>query len=1087
MRKFLSNFLLSIFVIVFAFPVSTFAQFSWTPPAGPPVGNNTPSPVNVGPFEQWKAGPLKVGPNNPFSSTDTTLSAAGSVIFQPTQSIFGGIPPGAQSFASFLPSASFTGSNRFQVGTSDGTGGSPEILFNGRLKYIPRNPNGSPIAGQQPQTGYVLRAIDSTGLVGWGPAGGTTVPDGNNQGDILIWDASTNSWITGPNNPGGPVCEAGAVCDFGDGVEMPPGNPGDTMWYDGSIAPNGEWVTTDQIYHERDIEVFIGDDPTPISVSKTTLTNDLVDIWAPQGTRVGNLNSGFIWLQSPEVKLPIGDANPQGKVITATDAEGTLAWVNPSDLGLEGGAGGCALPATTGQTCWYDGTGWQATDKIKHDTVQTTSGTGQIVNIGRTQLNEPIVSLNATERVNVGSGAQGTTYLNSPTVIFENQAVSQNVRFNSSSVQFRGSSQEPGIGRIPFSTDANGTFKWNQNLTYTTSTLSLPPFGSYGLGKLLLKNPTNIPGVPGSIAVFQNEGITLLQDDVTVDGNLRVSSTGRLYLNELDYPNASNTLMTLCVDTQTRKVMYCQPMGVIGTPIDTPSTNTDIWYAGTGQSFTFPMSGTANVKLCGSGGGGGGGGRGWQVNPNIIPGGHGGGGGGGGEKGECRVQTISVTAGQTIQMNIPAGGEYGRGSWGVANNPPSQSSSSDQSPTDGGNGGQTVVTFSGSTFTAQGGRGGKRGYDASSGNGQGRGGLGGNTSLNNPATSSGYGPTFGGWWSWHTGANGNLDSSSGVGGRGGDGEHASANVNNLSAIPVNLLSGNSSSAGGRGGYWTDSQITTRYGGSGSDGAPGYGGGGGGGAYGATAQGANRGGNGGRGGSGYVQITYPSPSGGTPQSNEVQFTFNSQYDLRDLPAAALASGQLTIKIWGGGGGGGSVSNIANNAPSQNGGGGGSGAYKEIVWPIPSTLITYLTNNPSNPVNLNIEIGQGGGLGISPNGVSDPGGQTRVSISTSAGGPNINQDPLQGLNGTRACAFGGLGGSVGNPIGSGGAGGSDNCTNAIGGTQGNAGTSGNSGGFGGIPVNNGFGGGGRGSVMQNVGGFSTPVPGSPGQPGAVRISW
>ncbi|MEZ4103127.1 MAG: hypothetical protein R3B55_00970 [Candidatus Paceibacterota bacterium] len=313
MRTFLSKFLLSIFIFVFAVPFSTFAQNDWTPPAGPPLGNNVPAPLNISDIDQIKLGGLRIGADGSAHYLDNDL------------------------FATFKNAGFY---NDVWVGSS--LFGSALNVF-GKFKYKPANQDGTLDASAQPQPGFVLTALDTQGNAGWsaptgGPGGGSSpirvtkanesiggngtydrvdfsenggynfvdvvgtgstayvkfntslfddfgLPDGNNNGDTLIWDETCNCWVTGPTN--------------NNGATLPNGLAGQTMWYNGTT---NAWEATSQINHDL-MQI------TPsLNWTRTNLNNEVINIKGMQAVYVGDITNGTTQISSPNVKIIGQDA-----------------------------------------------------------------------------------------------------------------------------------------------------------------------------------------------------------------------------------------------------------------------------------------------------------------------------------------------------------------------------------------------------------------------------------------------------------------------------------------------------------------------------------------------------------------------------------------------------------------------------------------------------------------------------------------------------------------------------------------------------------------------------------------------------------
>lgn len=946
MRAFLSKFLLSIFIVIFSLPLSALAQEnSWTPPSGPPLGNNTPAPINEGIFPQIKRGGLRLDTNDTF--------------------------PGA-SFQTFLPSFFL---NHVQIGRAAnpfGNGGAGRNLtVNGSFKFKPLELDGQP-TDSQPQPGYVLTALDADGNVGWVPASG---------------------------GPGG-------------GTSLPSATLGQTMWYDGNA-----WQATNQVLHgilpdgvttftripNRDITIGA------LGLGRTLISSTLVDIPA---TEI-NIGTGTLGQQtnikSPIVRIPLNNAycapvcpgpDPTGKVLVAQDSTGRLGWVNPGDIFTGGGTGNLP-PAEQGNTLWYNNGAWEATTKINHTDTDT------------------IV--------------------------------------DSNNFKIRGSETTPGQGRIPFSIDNEGTFKWNDRFTYQLNQGGMFPAP---IGQLTLLNPEN------GIAVFRNQGMSSLVNDVRIGEE---EGSGELYLKGLTTGTIAERyqgqIEPLCYSTSTKRVVTCDVFRPFedgegtrdpleGVAVYTPDSAVN--------THTFDITGTVEVKYCAGGGGGGGGGWG-RPSPgtNNSPG-TGGAGGGGGGAGECDTIDLAVTPGDVLRFDIGEGGAGGAGAFlQQTDGQPIVSSS-----IAGGVGGVTSIYFTndggpevqlGDTMAPGGG--GSPGASASDNMNQAPvGGASGNPSLN-----------IGGDSWWYRGQNGLINTysvCSSCGGHGGVGEAYNSSGNILG--PNQVSAGQPSWRGG-GGYASNNQ-NTKFGQNGRCGSLSFGGGGGGGGYGQyvwydlVVQ--LRGGNGGCGGDGYVQITgLAEPEG----PNFIEFntpggsTLTSEM-INNIPPGAV----LTVEIWGAGGGGGG--SAMSNATPNAAGGGGAGAY------------VRLTNvpRPSSPVT--ISIGSGGQAGVSSSTQSnvtdgENGGSSNYGSFTATGGRG-GKKSLTGM--LQTTGVGGMGGVA--------IGGSVN----LNGQNGQTGSTANnnvpaSGGAGHSALNSGstlYGAGGAGAKEYSGPGFDYA---NNGQNGRVRISW
>lgn len=970
--------------------------------------------------------------------------------------------------------------NNLQVGSEGSVG--PEVKIVGQLKYKPTDSSGDiPDDSFIPQPGQVLKATDTEGTIAWG----TAIPDGVNPGDTLIWDEICNCWTTGPGGGSG---------------NLPNGLTGQTLWYS---APNVVQATG-QINHGMEPDgtttltrvsnknIYLGS----LGVGKTMILSPNTDI---SGTGIVNIGTGGLGQQfnikSPIVRLPLNNApcapacagpNPTGKVLVAQDASATIGWVDPEDIGI---GNGNLPPAEAGQTLWYNGDigEWQATSKINHNDTTT--------------------------------------------------------NIDSDNLSIRGSGTEPGQGRIPYSLDAEGKFKWNENLTYQLNQGGIFP---EPIGQLSLRNPDN------GIAILQNQGMSVLDDDVYVgeDGDLYLTGLGPASNLQIE----QGEVRQLCYVQSTKKIVNCTQDLPGQSPSDnelSPVYDTDFEIIRThqhnGQTYTFQSEQTVTVEWCGGGGGGGGGGLGLPF--------RGGGGGGGGAGGECETQEIQVYPGDVLSWDIGAGGTAGTK---ARKGEKIDNTAFDVPPTDGGAGEPTSVFLAqgiaspvqiGSTVT--GGLGGKAGkgvnnilagqtnFDAVTG-----GLLGGD----------GAESTLG---SWHDGAGGN-GSTPANGGVGGDGESPAGSI--FQAYSNVYPAG---SAGGRGGIEGNltlggvggntvinlGTISNRWGGDGGPGNPGFGGGGGGGSFGGgpvaysiptsgafttlgswgyqialnvigapllvtpdpvtnifmalTTAGILDGANivvynnpfdsnhvGGD-----IAIINESSGGGKGGSGYVKISglmnssgstgveyvspTNSQIPL-GLTNIPVAATGVTIEVWGGGGGGGGVKSVVGLFNDRRAGGGGAGGYVKVE-NVPKTT---LCGGPCTGTgNLLINVGAGGVAGVSSSSSGDV-----------TNGGNGSNSFIKKPDGTiLVSASGGTGGNK--DIGSGQD--QDYANGATGGglapsfltptttTQGGAGLGGGDGGAGGngASVNNG----GQGAKARNllIGGLD--IVSAPGMNGKVKLTW
>lgn len=918
MRSILSKFLLSIFIFVFAFPVSALAQNnSWFPPQGPPLGNNVPSPVNIGPQAQTKRGPLTIQGN---------FKGQGINIFESNP--VPGIPAFSGAFTPFyFFNNVFVGSPAEEI--------YPTVDIQGTLRYKPPAPvtppgsTGGQVGGQlgtqdgqtlpdgQPESGYVLTSTDNLGTVSWRPG----LPTGANNGDTIIWNETCNCWTTG--NGGG------------SGASLPPAEAGQTLWFNGET---GAWEATDYIKHD------IVD-----TSNRTIIRNQLINLFATEQVDIGSL--------------------------------------------------------ITGQTMIYS----------------------------------PSTSIIGSNAVNIGNDTLGQTNIKSPTVTFaENGPAQQNVSFRSSLVNFgigsnfqevsfdsnrlkiRGQT-DFGQGRIPFSSDADGTFKWNENLTYNQEQIAGQNFGV-----LNINNPQN------GFGLLRNQGYTNLLDDVVVgeEGQVFLAGLTSGYLPERE----QGLIKPLCYVETTKRIVNCNTdtltnndneIGDVFTPgLADPTFDGTLTYTpdSSQQYHEFDHTGTVNVKYCAGGGGGGGGGRG-QGNSENDPF-QGGNGGGGGAAGDCSDISLDVTPGDRLYFVIGEGGEGGSA---AVYNQPFSGSTTNTFASMGEAGGITQLFFRQSDSETQnqvgqtmiGGPGGQPGRSSSQGL------MGLVASHGNSDLATGWA----GWWfngGLGTFSNGQLNDTTqpgpnnttcnACGGVGGMGEAYDSNGNLRTPSNNPMTSYSDLSYRGGGGVapgTTQNSYTNRNGVAGRGGGPSFGGGGGGGSFGQltillpTPGIVLRGGAGGPGGDGYVTISgLPNYNGSTSGNEWVwsspgTYTVTQTQILNGIPSGVS---NVTVELWGAGGGAGHIQTGSHPLYSRFSGAGGGGGYKKISVPI-QELSQYEFNVGSRGLN--------GGTPTTMDGYGDTGGVTTAispsgSVFSAFGGHG--GDPFSSSDSTPS---GGLGGSM-NPV-------------------------------------------------------------------------
>lgn len=1082
--KALSKLLLSIFVVVFSFPVSALGspsptQYMWEPPAGAPPYYNTPSPINVGPVGQNKDGAI----------TFTDADGQEQISIDPNEGVRVSVP-------SLFFDPVGVGFYHPQLGSFPST-----LRVYGQMFFQPASPEGDPIFPSGIPAGYVLKASeDGTGRISWEPG----LPDGGNDGDILIWNEELNQWISGPNTSGD-ICEEGATCYFGDyiecdpaiqnceGLAMPDGTPTYTMYY--SDVTN-KWEQTPLIRH-------FTDDPNKKLI---TIGNIRLD---DNNHPTIPINWGFDGFQ--ELRIQTADTRVISPAVTFISQD-------PSPSPYQG----------------YNQNILFASNNITFQPIQFGDGLvdDQRVNLNTDVFFKPLSwwTQPAPGFVLTSADEDGRLTWADPADVFELPSGEDNkfMWFNPT-VQL----WEP-----------------QKNFSYTKEYVTSSGM-TVGFGRLSLHNASandfDEP-VDGSGSIFVNEGLTALLDDV------RIGQDGDLFLEGIDIPNLATNwgdVRHLCIRMSDRKVVACPGDLVIsGDNVIKPLPHEDfaIFTPGSPEprELVFPLSGLATIKYCGAAGGGGGGDYGSDS--------WGGGGGGGGGRGQCHTETRYVQAGDVLTMDIGIGGNGGnRGARMVINNTGDFSFNPNTSiltATDGQPGGLTRVFINGDQVgvNALGGFGGSAGHSQS-----GSPGFGGNAGGGEPAPA----PTNNG----KPGHQHNDSSCHACGGNGGDGMTDDFNMS------IGLMDGSPSSKGHGGAHPSLDSSTGKDGSDGavlgivpnSFGEP-TGGGGGGGSlgtagYGLTLMGSQsynrslvssylgwlnsifplgqnqynaiysyaealdlcsnncssplvinirKAGAGGRGGDGYVYVVYPvdeAPIESShyalytdPDAGEITVNLNDLVSINDF--SNPVNPQMIIELWaGGGGGGGFNTNYSSQEPS--GGGGGSGAYKKVIWNVPTPI-------PQN-AQFKIKVGQGGSLGNTGGGGNvTSGGNGGISYvkGVNLGTTYLNNatcvHPGRG-GGAAATSANGAGGlapippstvydSSSNPCYvSGNTGGG---TNGVEFTNGNAGDSGATGGNGGeaiTGIDSAYGAGGKGSNNVCVGGICNAVPGTPGGHGAVKISW
>lgn len=761
-----------------------------------------------------------------------------------------------------------------------------------------------------------------------------------------------------------------------------------------------------------------------------------------------SVGKSFIGLSTPTLldvygsfkyKQPAGSPQPQvNSVLKSIDTNGNIAWgaalpdgVNDGDTLIWNETCNCwetgpvttgtgLPPGTTGQTIWYSAPNvGQATNQIFHDVnfgntrttlnnaVTDIKGTAAVyvgnTSSGVTQIGSPDTKIIGGSNITVGNGQTGQTEINSPDVKLGNDGPNgnyqtvdvksgtvnfagvddggyQTVNFNSEAVNFSGLNLNPGANRIPYAVNDDGSFRWNENFTYQYFSGGLFPFP---LAQFTMRNPE------GGLALFQNQGISYLLNDVTIgqDGDLYLDGLGAASVLE----RTQGLVEHLCYVATTKKVVTCED-SVIGGDNPTPVEVTPVGGHGTltftpndgVDTYTFGYQGRATVKYCGGGGGGGGGGIGAPGENNTQ--GPGGSGGGGGQSGGCDSFNVDVNPGDVMTFNIGSGGNPGNpASYLVYASDPGGAVRI--GATGGSNGQDTTVSINSEGGSVIGGQGGFPGGSVfQPGHVEGDIpfiGLHGNDSLQSNLTPEYWnGQRSSTYFTYNTPESPNCQS---CGGKGGNGEAYTA-TGVLRGPGANAIGLSSPSSGGRGGIHPTDENTNpshgsyRYGVPGECGAPSFGGGGGGGGHGqgyvltSPTRTSFLGGEGGCGGDGYVQISGLTDDNNDGGTNPNEYIFSNpgpnqhltEYQINNALNIPANIATVTVEMWSAGGGAGGINSTGGTSYKRSGGG-GSGGYKTF------TIARQLLDDAMFTIGAK---GQNGSNGGSPTD-GTPGGSTSVS--------------------------------------------------------------------------------------------------------------
>ncbi len=943
--------LLTMCVLVFG-PYTALAQ-NWQPPTGAPPGNNTPAPVNVGNATQTKSGGLTVG--GTLTGSSSIISDIASTL--KGQSIFTNTATGSGNnfLVSFIKNYFYSDTQFGQptpIGYPDPVNPTPvNVGVFGRLNYQTADDNGNPIPVQ---AGSVLSS-DASGNASW--VDPSTLGGGGSGSNHLIIKKDGATVLS-------PITESLNFVETGDYnllnvVQTSPTTADivinsaalDAITPGGTSLPNGtadgqvlRWNQSTGTWQPTS-KVIIGSSTT--TIDNTTLavgTPNTNTLFLTTGTNPGSK----VIINSPMIRIPLGNTAAANRVLVSTDAQGTVAWANPASIGIGGGGGGNLPPGEIGDTLWFDGSSWLNTNKLQWNT------TGN------------------------------------------------NLMFNGDNLMLPGNNQSlnPAAGRFLYSTDNQGKVRWNPTLTYEDIASNGLTLNTVHIIDPDSDNTTFPAFINDGFTVLN--GATLANSKVMIDANLQIMNQGDIYLDHLDTPtNAEATLLLpVCYNNTTHRLTKCSTITALpgGQQVNgdngTYDTTLTFHPIDNGHSYTFDFDGNVGLKWCGGGGGGGGGGIG-GYGPNGTVGG---GGGGGGQKGFCQtMNSVHVHPGDVLTWNIGNGGNGG--SYAAFDD--YNGVSSMHGASNGLQGQSTSVYLNGPQVgsTQIGGFGGLRGESVPSlagnptchaGNGDvyACGGPNGNNSLAGGSSAE---------QAFYNGDGGHFN---GTGGSGGAGD----NDNGMSITP------GSPSSGGGAGALGDYSTGIVHGAGGRAGVDANGGGGGGGSasvpqvfiystggiFGNDFSGIEHmlnGGDGGRGGDGYLTITgLPTPD--QPVSTEIVYDTPGTFTFS--PASLPMDAQhINIEVWGAGGGGGGVS--AANQVGVCAGGGGSGSYGR------------LENFPRPTGAVSITVGAGGAAGlITNNGATGGGGNGGMSkfgtVITAPGGSGGHYD-----DNSNGCSLGGSGGN------------------------------------------------------------------------------
>lgn len=565
MRKFHLTNLLVVALVLFMAQTASAQTINWAPPSGPPLGNNVPAPINVGDASQVKTGSLSVGEaDSGVFATENESHFRGLTMFEDRSN-----GNGSNFLVSFIASHFL---NDVTFGNSVANV-YPDVAISGRFQYLPRLSNGGIIhtmTAEEAVNGGFDRALltDEDGNVRWttlselstligggGGGGGIGLPLNCADNQIAQYDLGTSTW--------------GCADLIGGGGTLPNGTN------DGQIL---RWNNTTQAW-----------EPT-YNIAVTTGGQVLVGNSGTNTVQIGI--QGF---NGPQVKIPLNGTAAAGKVLTATDNQGTLGWA-----AMPTNPGGGDLPAgVDGQVLRFNGgtNAWEATSSI----------------------------------------------------LFNSDA---------SLVRLNGGAMDSGPGRFLFSDDNQGTAKWNPYFVYAPGPLNTQVFSFLNPdnSKVVLNNE-GITTLRDDVYMTDLGGFTDNQEEqshlcIDTDGADNIPGNGddgKVYECKGEdgfiyvYPGGQSTPDgSTTVDPQSH-VTYINTNNGGTSRVITWTVPDDIYFV--------------DIRIASGAGGGGGGGAGQVAHGVGDVGGGGAGGGGGGSGVSAYLGSYEVTPGQQLCLVVGEGGD----------------------------------------------------------------------------------------------------------------------------------------------------------------------------------------------------------------------------------------------------------------------------------------------------------------------------------------------------------------------------------------------------------------------------------------------